>query len=173
MFKMKNEKDTSFEEFNGAKELEESSYDEISIEDEKVKALKAKAENIDESTILKHEKHYSEDKFWNKIGKFAKKAGTSVVYAVLILFYTLQKPEVPAKAKAIIIGALGYFILPLDLLPDVAFGVGYADDLTVILGALFQVMLYVDDEIKSRAKNKLYDIFGEKVDTSEIDDKIS
>ncbi|MEH7388187.1 YkvA family protein [Bacillus sp. JJ1521] len=119
-----------------------------------------------------HEKHFSEEKFWTKVQKFSKKAGTSVVYAVLLLYYTLQKPEVPLKVKATIVGALGYFILPLDIIPDLAIGVGYADDLSVVLFALVQVALYVDDEIKLQAKSKLKDLFGENVDTTEIDNKL-
>ena len=117
-------------------------------------------------------KNYSEDKFWNKLKKFAKKAGSSVVYAVLLLYFTLQKPEVPAKAKAIIIGALGYFILPFDLIPDVAVGVGYVDDLGALGVALFQVAMYIDDDIKGKAKEKLKDWFGDDVDTTDIDAKI-
>lgn len=117
-------------------------------------------------------KNFSDEKFWEKLKKFAKKAGSSVVYAVLLLYYTLQKPEVPAKAKAIIIGALGYFILPLDLIPDIAVGVGYTDDLGALGIALFQVAMYIDDEIKQKAKEKLKDWFGDHVDTSDIDTKI-
>ncbi|WP_423802578.1 YkvA family protein [Neobacillus sp. SAB-20_R2A] len=116
--------------------------------------------------------NYSDDKFWDKLKKFAKKAGSSVVYAVLLLYYTLQKPEVPAKAKAIIIGALGYFILPLDLIPDVAVGVGYTDDLGALGVALLQVAMYIDEDIKNKAKEKLKDWFGDHVDTSDIDKKL-
>jgi uncharacterized membrane protein YkvA (DUF1232 family) len=117
-------------------------------------------------------KHFSDEKFWGKLKKFAKKAGSSVVYAVLLLYFTLQKPEVPVKAKTIIIGALGYFILPLDLIPDIAVGVGYTDDLGALGVALFQVAMYIDEDIKSKAKDKLKEWFGDNVDTSEIDGKI-
>ncbi len=78
----------------------------------------------------------------------------------------------PIKAKTIIIGALGYFILPLDLIPDVAVGVGYTDDLGALGVALFQVAMYIDEDIKSKAKGKLREWFGDKVDTSDIDGKI-
>lgn len=91
-------------------------------------------------------KHYSDDKFWGKLRKFAKKAGALVVYAVLLLYYTLQKPEVPVKTKSIIIGALGIAIL--------------------------QVTIYIDEDIKSQTKEKLKDWFGDNVDTSDIDAKI-
>ncbi|PKG25348.1 YkvA family protein [Niallia nealsonii] len=122
--------------------------------------------------IAAGKKHYSDEKFWAKLKRYAKKAGSAVVYAVLLLYFTLQKPEVPAKTKAIIIGALGYFILPLDLIPDVAAGFGFTDDLGVLGIALLQAAMYIDDDIKSKAKTKLEEWFGSNVDTSEIDNKI-
>lgn len=125
-----------------------------------------------EKEMEKASKHFSDDKFWGKLKKFAKKAGSSVVYAVLLLYYTLQKPEVPIKAKAVIIGALGYFILPLDLIPDIMVGVGYTDDLGALGIALFQVAMYIDEDIKNKAKDKLKEWFGDSVDTSDIDTKI-
>ncbi|WP_420818706.1 YkvA family protein [Oceanobacillus picturae] len=127
---------------------------------------------MDAADISQHEEHFSEERFWKKVQKFSKKAGTSVVYAVLLLYYTLQKPDVPMKVKATIVGALGYFILPLDVIPDFAIGAGYADDLSVVLFALIQVAIYVDDATKRKAKDKLKDLFGENVDTSEIDSKL-
>jgi uncharacterized membrane protein YkvA (DUF1232 family) len=156
-------------------ELTSSNIDEvekIEIDGELVADLKDEAEMLNAEDINQHEKHFSEEKFWTKVQKFPKKAGTSVVYAVLLLYYTLQKPEVPLKVKATIVGALGYFIFPLDIIPDLAVGVGYADDLSVVLFALVQVALYVDDEIKMQAKSKLKDLFGENVDTTEIDNKL-
>lgn len=125
-----------------------------------------------EKEIEKSGKFFSDDKFWGKLKRIAKKAGSSVVYAVLLLYYTLQKPEVPKKAKAIIIGALGYFILPADLIPDALLGLGFTDDLGALGIALFQVAMYIDVDIKNQAKEKLQDWFGENVDTSEIDAKI-
>jgi uncharacterized membrane protein YkvA (DUF1232 family) len=116
--------------------------------------------------------NFSDEKFWEKLKKFAKKAGSSVVYSVLLLYYTLQKPEVPTKTKAIIIGALGYFILPFDLIPDVAVGVGYTDDLAALGIALLQVAMYIDEDIKTKSKEKLKVWFGDHVDTSDIDAKL-
>lgn len=134
------------------------------------------ANHLEEQEVLeqmqKSEKYYSDEKFWDKLKKFAKKAGSSVVYAVLLLYYTLQKPEVPKKTKAIIIGALGYFILPVDLMPDMLLGIGFTDDLGALGIALFQVAMYIDDNVKMKAKAKLEDWFGDDVDTSEIDKKI-
>ncbi|WP_338473274.1 DUF1232 domain-containing protein [Niallia sp. XMNu-256] len=127
---------------------------------------------MDEETLQKLSKHYSEDGLWKKIKKYAKKAGSSAVYVVLLLYYVLQKKEVPKKNKAIIIGALGYFILPLDLIPDVAAVIGYTDDLGALLAALWQVSMYIDDDVKNQAKEKLKNWFGEEVNTAEIDGKL-
>lgn len=146
---------------------------EIELDEGLVDDLKSEAEKLDTEDIKKHEDQFSDQKFWTKVQKFSKKAGTSVVYAVLLLYYTLQKPEVPKKVKATIVGALGYFISPLDVIPDFAIGTGYADDLSVIIIAIAQVALYIDDENKIKAKNKLQDLFGKNVDTTEIDNKLN
>ncbi len=118
-------------------------------------------------------KHYSDNKFWDKVKKYAKKAGTQAIYTVLLLYYVLQKDTVPMKNKGIIIGALGYFILPFDLIPDFTPIVGYADDLGALGIALMQVMMYIDQDVKKQAKDKLVDLFGKDVDTSEVDSKLN
>lgn len=109
----------------------------------------------------KYSKSYSEKTLFDKIMKFAQKAGINVVYYVLLLFYTLQKKETPRWAKATIIGALGYFIVPLDAIPDLAPVVGYSDDLGALALAIGNVAVYIDDEVKLKAKSKLKDWFGE------------
>lgn len=151
---------------------EEIEIDEINLSYEEIEDLKGKAETMDEEKLHKFNKHYSEDGLWNKIKKYSKKAGSSAVYAVLLLYFVLQKEEVPTKNKAIIIGALGYFIFPFDLIPDVAAGVGYADDIGVLLAALWQVAMYIDTDVKNQAKEKLKDWFGDDIDTSDVDDKL-
>lgn len=129
-------------------------------------------ENELSESMKKAEKHYSDEKFWDKVKKYGKKAGASVVYAVLLLYYTLKKPEVPVKTKAMIIGALGYFILPFDLIPDFVFGIGYADDLGALGAAIIQVAMHIDADIKDKSREKLKEWFGDHVDTSEIDAKL-
>ncbi|MFS0654651.1 YkvA family protein [Bacillus sp. 179-C3.3 HS] len=122
--------------------------------------------------LKRSEKHFQDHAFWEKLKKTAQKAGVSLVYAVLLLYYTLQKPDVPVKAKTLIIGALGYFILPIDLIPDAMIGAGYTDDLGAITFALFQVAMYIDADVKGKAKDRLSKWFGEKTDTSVIDQKL-
>jgi len=164
-----------FEKFRKKKQVElpeAIEEKELHLSNEEIEELKVEAETMDEETLQRHSKHYSENRLWEKIKKYSKKAGSSAVYAVLLLYYVLQKKEVPVKNKAVIIGALGYFILPLDLIPDIAVGVGFTDDIGALLAALWQVSMYIDADVKKQAREKLEDWFGNHVDTSEIDNKL-
>ncbi len=111
---------------------------------------------------MSHAKSYSESGFWNKLAKYAQAAGSEVIEKVLCLYYAAQRPETPAWAKTVIFGALGYFIFPLDAVPDVLPVVGYSDDLGVIAGALVTVSLYITDEVRQSARDKMQGWFGGK-----------
>ena len=154
------------------KQSAENNEKTVNLDESEIEELKEKSEKMEEEEIQKNKKHFSEDGLWSKIQKFSKKAGSSVIYAVLLLYFTMSKEEVPVKVKATIAGALGYFILPLDLIPDVAPGVGFTDDLGVLIAALVTVAMYIDEDIKTQARNKLKDWFGNDVDTSVVDEKL-
>ncbi len=110
---------------------------------------------LESKDITVYQKNYSETKLISKILNNFKKLGVNVLNIVVTLFYTVKDPDTPKWAKTIIYGALGYFILPFDAIPDIAPIVGYADDLWALTGALGTVALYVKDEHKSLAKEKL------------------
>ncbi|MFH1114726.1 MAG: YkvA family protein [Pseudomonadota bacterium] len=80
-------------------------------------------------------KHYSESDFWSRLKGRAKKLGKGGLKHALTLYYTLNEPNVPTWAKTVIIGALGYFIFPLDAIPDFVPFVGLTDDLGVLTAA--------------------------------------
>jgi len=105
------------------------------------------------------EKDYSDESFWDKLKNFAKVAGKEVIEKALFLYYALQEPETPAWAKKVIIGALGYFIFPFDAIPDIGPVVGYADDLGVLVAALATVSMYITEDVKEKARNKMRDWF--------------
>lgn len=54
-------------------------------------------------------------------------------------------------AKGVITGALGYFILPADLVPDLLPGAGYGDDWGAIVAAMATVAAYIKEEHRQRA----------------------
>ena len=115
----------------------------------------------------KYQKHYSNSSFWDKVKRIAKNAGLKVICYALTLYYVLQKEDVPMAAKGVIVGALGYFILPIDLIPDFIAGLGYTDDIGAMLIAIKQSMDYVDEEVKCRVYLKLNEWF--EVEYEEIE----
>lgn len=121
--------------------------------------------NEEQPDLSKYSKAYSENSFFDKILNTAKKAGITVIYAGLLLFYTLQKPSTPGWAKATIIGSLGYFISPIDVIPDIIPVVGYSDDLGALILAIVAVAMFVDNETKQKAREKLKVWFGEYDDS--------
>ena len=60
--------------------------------------------------FMSYTNKFSQSEFVEKISRIAKRAGAKLVYAALILFYTLQSDQVSAKDKALIIGALGILL---------------------------------------------------------------
>ena len=105
--------------------------------------------------FLSYKDKFSTSVFVEKISRIAKRAGVKLVYSALILYYTLESDKVSTKEKAIILGALGYLISPLDLVPDAIPIAGLSDDLAVLLYVIHKIWGNVSDDIKLKAKNKL------------------
>ena len=125
-------------------------------------------QQLNTTSIVKYQKNYSEEGLWSKIAKVAKKAGANVIYPVLLLYYVLMDEKTPIKYKGIILGSLGYFILPLDLLPDFIPLMGYTDDIAAISACIKAVYDCLTPEIKSKANTKLYTWFPDTVKIDEI-----
>ena len=80
--------------------------------------------------VQKYGTYYSDNRFWKKVERVAKKVGATVLLPVFTLYYMLQDDKVSLQHKAYIVGALGYFILPIDLIPDGILPViGFTDDI--------------------------------------------
>lgn len=111
--------------------------------------------------FMSYKDKFSKKKFVEKISRIAKRAGAKLIYAALILYYTLQSKSVSIKDKAIILGALGYLISPLDVMPDAIPIAGLTDDLAVLIYVLKKIWVDVSDEVKEKARTKLNDWFDE------------
>ena len=111
--------------------------------------------------FMKYSGKFSTNDFVEKISRIAKRAGAKLVYAALQLYYTLQSDKVSTADKAIIIGALGYLISPLDVIPDAIPIAGLTDDLAVVIYVLKKVWDSVDETIQQKAKAKLSKWFDE------------
>lgn len=103
---------------------------------------------------------YSDSKFWDKVRKYAKSAGEGVLEPALKMYYAALDSDTPAWAKAAIFGALGYFISPVDAIPDPAPLVGYTDDLGVLAAALAATAAHIKDTHVAKAKETLTQWFS-------------
>lgn len=112
--------------------------------------------------FMSYANRFSQSDFVEKISRIAKRAGAKLVYAALILYYTLQSDKVSKTDKAIIIGALGYMICPLDVIPDAIPIAGLTDDLAVLLYVLKKVWTDIDPAIMDQARKRLSKWFDEE-----------
>ncbi|MBO4665008.1 MAG: DUF1232 domain-containing protein [Bacteroidaceae bacterium] len=108
------------------------------------------------NTIAKYQDAFTEEGMWDKLSKFAKKGGRKFIENVLILWYAF--PDASAKDKAIIIGAIGYFISPLDVIPDFVIG-GLSDDIGVVAWAVARVRMNASASAIQKAKQKTNEYF--------------
>ena len=111
--------------------------------------------------FMSYANKFSQTDFVDKIARIAKRAGSKLVYAALILYYTLQSDKISKTNKAMIIGALGYMISPLDVVPDAIPIAGLTDDLAVLLFVLKKVWTDIDPDIQTKAKERLSKWFDE------------
>ena len=111
--------------------------------------------------VQKYGTYYSDNRFWKKVERVAKKVGATVLLPVFTLYYMLQDDKVSLQHKAYIVGALGYFILPIDLIPDGILPViGFTDDIAVMTLVLKLVKDSITHEIKARANARVSEIIG-------------
>lgn len=83
-----------------------------------------------------------------------------MIEKALWLYYAAQQPNTPVWAKTLIYGALAYFVLPVDAVPDAIPVVGFTDDLGALAAALGTVSMYVTDQVKTMAAEKMKEWFG-------------
>ena len=115
----------------------------------------------------KYSKHYDEESFFKKILDYGKRAGANVVFAALLLFYAVKSERMPLKEKGIVLGALGYFIFPFDLIPDFIPVIGYADDFAVLYATVRMVVTFIDEQVINDARGQLNEWFGD-IDEAEL-----
>lgn len=111
--------------------------------------------------FIKYTDKFSKTGFIEKIASIAKRAGAKLVHAALVLYYTLESDQVSVKDKAMIIGALGYLISPLDVVPDAIPIAGLSDDLAVLIYVLKRVWVDVSDDVKKKAQSKMAQWFDQ------------
>jgi uncharacterized membrane protein YkvA (DUF1232 family) len=104
------------------------------------------------------DRNFSETAFWEKLKKYARTAGLQVTESALKLYYAMLDSDTPRWAKVVIGGALVYFVVPVDLVPDFIPG-GYADDLGALISAAAAVLKSIKPEHSAKARLKAQEWF--------------
>lgn len=98
--------------------------------------------------------------FWGKAKRVA--AGLPFAEDLLAAYYCAFDYRTPLQVKAALIGALAYFVLPFDFVPDVLPLVGYGDDAAVLLTAIRMVAGHMRPEHRTAARAALAEIRGQR-----------
>lgn len=90
-----------------------------------------------------------------KFIRFIRGTGRKVRFLpkLMALFYCLQDKDTPAVVKLVLMGALGYVILPLDLMPDGLLGLGWMDDAAVVAAAVHFAGAYIKPEHREKVRS--------------------
>lgn len=110
---------------------------------------------VDEARAANDEENVRRD-FW----KTFRKALRYIPFSseLVAAYYCALDSKTPFHVRATLLAALAYFVMPLDLVPDFIFGLGFSDDITVLAATLMRLRSYITDEHRDEAKKALDDI---------------
>jgi len=110
---------------------------------------------FDEAEFSRDEETVRRD-FWGK----AKRVAAHIPFAedLLAAYYCAFDRDTPTHVKAALIGALAYFVLPFDAIPDILPVIGFADDAAVLATALRLVAGHITPAHHAAAKRALEDM---------------
>lgn len=92
-------------------------------------------------------------KFWKTLAKANRQL--PAVEQVVAAYYCAFDPKTPTRTRAILLAALGYFVLPLDSIPDFLFGFGFTDDIAVLTLAFSAIKGSIKKSHINAARRKL------------------
>ena len=108
---------------------------------------------------LKRDQAKVERKFWDKLRKYIRRV--PFVEDAVAAYYCAMDPATPLHVKAVLFGALAYFIMPIDLVPDVLTWIGFTDDAAVLYAALRTIAPHIKDSHRAQARVAIDRLAGE------------
>ncbi|RLQ89111.1 YkvA family protein [Notoacmeibacter ruber] len=119
---------------------------------------KSRIENI-LAPVSDRERAEREDRvrrsFWTKLKRVARQI--PFIEDLVAAYYCALDPHVPIKARGILLAALAYFILPFDFLPDIILGIGFTDDMAVLMYAISTIRGHMTEAHYAAARKALAD----------------
>lgn len=104
---------------------------------------------------------------WNKIKEISKTVGKEAIYPFLVLWFVVKSPSTSISDKLIIIGALSYLFLPIDLISALRHPLtGHLDELAAVYAAYKKAQKLVTPEIQSEIDQVLGKWFPEDAEVA-------
>lgn len=103
--------------------------------------------------VASHHEETVRQGFWPKLARMLSR----VPFAedVVAAYYCAFDPATPRKAKGILLAALAYFILPFDVIPDFILGLGFTDDVAVLLTSFNVIRTHMNQSHRDKAREAL------------------
>jgi uncharacterized membrane protein YkvA (DUF1232 family) len=103
-------------------------------------------ENVRRAKNVRH-------KFWATF----RKAVRAIPFSedLVAAYYCAFDPTTPARVRGVLLAALAYFVLPLDTIPDFIAGIGFTDDIGVLIAAIAMVGSHINDSHREKARRAL------------------
>jgi len=98
--------------------------------------------------------------FWRTFAKAAKQI--PFTEDLVAAYYCALDPQTPGKAKAVLLGSLAYFIMPMDAIPDFLALVGYSDDIAVLTLAIATVRSNMTEAHRIAARKSIANLAADK-----------
>jgi uncharacterized membrane protein YkvA (DUF1232 family) len=89
-------------------------------------------------------------------------------YSGLLLYYALKRSDLPTWARSVVIGVIGYLLSPIDSIPDITPIIGYTDDLGLLSYALVLISAYINTDVRTQAREKLFQLTGKRIESEDI-----
>lgn len=100
--------------------------------------------------------------FWPKLARVF--AGIPFAEDAVAAYYCAFDRATPLRVKGVLLGALAYFILPVDAIPDFLIGIGFTDDMAVLMAAIGMIRSHMKPEHYDKARETLERLKrGEKI----------
>jgi uncharacterized membrane protein YkvA (DUF1232 family) len=93
------------------------------------------------------------NEFWQKLRRFAGQV--PFVEDIVAGYYCALDPATPMRVRGMLLAAIAYFILPLDFIPDIVAGFGFADDAALVTAVLALVSTHITPTHRAAAARAL------------------
>jgi uncharacterized membrane protein YkvA (DUF1232 family) len=97
-----------------------------------------------------------QSEFWSAVKRAANRI--PFMEEVVAAYFCAMDPDTPLRVRGILLGALAYFILPFDMVPDFLLFVGFGDDIAVLTAAFAAVQGEIKDAHRQAARDALKEI---------------